>query len=283
MQRYFCSRVFGIGLLLLLCSSLGFWYFSEVLHAGALNVHTYSDLISDSRPGGDANHTFTFEIKQAVAPGGYFDFDFPTGFVLPATSTFDVRNVEMRVNGVPRVASDTLSAAEDQVVITTGNGGAVRYNLNTSTGISADSDIEFRIGNHTSNSLSAVTTYSTSTGTTTSPADIVPITNPSAVGNQEIYMTVGGTSETTYAEFLIRMIAPISIAGVDTTEEVPPFRFNGAPSGTIGGTTLFVEMSLETDEFAICKYSQTASTSFAAMTDTFENSGILFHSQLVTV
>ncbi len=282
MQRSITSRLFGIGFILvgiLLC----YGYFFGYLFAGALNVHSYSDLITDSGPTAVSNHTFSFEIKQAVVAGGYFDFDFPVGFDVLATSTFAERNVELYVDGVPRVATTTLSPTTDQVIITTGDGGSVRYNLNTSTGIAADSDLEFRIGNHTSNALSVATTFSTSTGTTTTDADIEPIENPSTIGNQKIAMTVGGTVETTYADFLIRIIDPIVIAGVDTTEIIPPFRFNGAPDGEIGGTTLSVEISLETDEFAICRYSQTASTTYAAMTNVFDTTGLVTHTSLVAV
>jgi len=282
MWRYDTRRVLSVSLVLLLGVFL-YLYVSQYIFAGALNVHKYSDLITNSAPNAAANHTFTFTVKKNIPAGGYLDFDFPPGFVLPDTPTFAARNVELYVNGIARNASTILTPALDQVLITTGDGGSVRYNLNSSTGISTNSELEFRIGNHTSTALPSITSYSTTTGTTTSDADIVPITNPPSPGNQKIAMTVGGTSETMYADFLISIIQPIRIEGVDTTEEIPPYRFNGAPNGEIGGTTLFVEMSLETDEFAWCRYSSTPDVDFNAMTLMFNNTGKVFHRHLVAV
>lgn len=282
MQRYFSKRLLYVCAISVVFAGIAFLMLPQVF-AGARNVHTYSDLISTSNPGGDANHTFTFELKEAIAAGGYLDFDFPSGFELPATTTFGVRNVELYVDGIPRTATGTPSATNDGVVITTGDGGSVRYTLNSSTGIPADSDIEFRIGNHTSNTIQPSLQYSTSTGTTTVPGDPVPITNTTTLGNHEIVMTAGGTAETVYADFVIVIIPTVSIAGVDTTEEIPPYRFNGSPEGEIGGTTLYVELSLETDEFAWCRFGQTPGVAFTSMTSEFDDTGLIVHTHLVAV
>jgi len=282
MQRLSYQRLLFVVIAFFIGSFAVYQNSAEALNV-AHDIHSYSDLITNSRPDGNSNHTFAFQVKQSVAAGGYLDFDWPAGFDLPATSTFDVRNVEMYVNGVPRTASSTLSASSDQVIIATGAGGSIRYNLNTTAGISTDDNIEFRVGNHTSTAFPVTYTYSTSTGTTTIPGDPAPIKNPSSVGNQLIALTFGGASSPMNANFYITIITPMSIAGVDTTETVPPFRFNGAPSGEIGGTTLYVEISLETDEFAWCRFSQTASTSFYAMGDVFENTGLIVHTHEVEV
>ena len=141
----------------------------------AKNVSHYSDTISNSRPLGQANHTFGFTIKENIPASGYIDIQFPAGFEVLATSTFDVRNVELYVNGSPRTATATASAANDGVLITTGLGGSIRYTLNSSTGLNSDDALLLKIGNHTSNSLLPSTSFSTSTGTTTSSGDIQPI------------------------------------------------------------------------------------------------------------
>lgn len=258
-------------------------FFAFVTSSYALNIHSYSDTISNSQPLAYADHTFEFTIRTDVAPGGYIEITPPTGFEIISTSTFDVRNVELYVDGVPRTASSTLSATTDQVIITTGSPGLIRYNLNSTTGISSDADLELRIGSHTSNANAFSINYSTSTGTTTTPADIPPIRNSSEPGTYKMNVVVGGGTAPAYADFNIVVVKPISIAGVDTTESVPPYRFNGAPDGEIGGTTLNVEISLETDELAVCKYSQTASTSYALMSGTFEVTGQIVHTQLVAV
>ena len=251
----------------------------------AKNVSTYSDVISDSRPLGQANHTFTFTIKKDVPAGAYFDFDFPTEFTLLATSSFDVRNVEMLVNGTPRLATSTADATYDGVIITTGSGGRIRYTLNSSTGLSAEDIITLKVGNQTSNAYGPTYTYSTSTGTTTIPGDIEPIVNSSTTGTYTINMSVTGASDEITADFQIAVVDAVGVGPADTTETVPPYRFNGAPDGEIGGTTLSVEISLETDEFAICKWSTASGTDYFAMPNTFDNTGFsqVVHSSLVSV
>ena len=83
-------------------------------------------------------------------------------------------------------------------------------------------------------------------------------------------------------EFVIFLNRKVTATG-DTTEEIPPFRFNGAPTSTVGGTTLNVEMSLETDELAICKYDVVPGTAYAAQPNTFTNTGFIAHSTVVPV
>jgi hypothetical protein len=112
------------------------------------------------------------------------------------------------------------------------------------------------IGSHTSQASIATTTFSTSTGTTTTYADI-GIDNASSTGVQEVNLTISGADVPTEAGFLIYLIDPVAIPNVDTTETIPPFRSNGAPEGIIGGTTAGVELSLQTDELAVCRYSTT--------------------------
>ena len=250
----------------------------------AKNIKSYKDTLSDSRIGNYSNHTLSFEIETSVSPGGYFDITPDAGFyIMPATTTFSVRNVELLVDGVPRSASSTGSALVDEVTINSGAPGSIRYTLNSTNGIPANSDIKFRIGDNTSNSVEPVTTYSTSTGTTTTPGDVPGIKNHSSVGTHRINLTVNGGAEEAYAGFVIAMTEGVATLHVDTTEEIPPFRFNGLPTGEIGGTTLNVEISLETDELATCKYSTTAGVDYALMAHTFGLTGQIFHSQVVAV
>ena len=61
-----------------------------------------------------------------------------------------------------------------------------------------------------------------------------------------------------------------------------PIRLAGSPTGQqLSGTTQ-VTMSLTTDESATCRYSTTAGTAYASMTDTFSTTGSTNHSQLIT-
>lgn len=251
----------------------------------ARNIARYSDTISDSRPDTGANHSFRFINQQAIDAGAHIMVQFPADFLVATSgNTFSARNVELYVNGAPRVASTTPGPLIDGVAIIPGYGGSVEYILNGSNGIAVSSDIELRIGNQTSLSEHInSTTFSTSTGTTTTYADILPITNSSVLGSHNIDLSVSGMTEPMYASFVVFMSPAIYVGDADTTETIPPYRFNGAPTSTVGGTTLSVEMSLETDEFAICKWSSASGTAYAAMANTFDDTGLVVHSSVVSI
>ncbi len=67
--------------------------------------------------------------------------------------------------------------------------------------------------------------------------------------------------------------------GGDTTA---PVRDNGSPTSELTSGTTEAIVSLITDEPATCKYSATAGTSYASMTDTFGTTGGTFHSDTFT-
>jgi hypothetical protein len=249
----------------------------------ALHVRQYRDTISDSAPVAAANHTFEFYIDTDVNPGGRLEFTPPAGFEIINAATFGVRNVELLVNGVSRTAAVTAAPGVDQVEITPGSPGFIRYTLAPDFSIAAGSQIEFRIGNQTTYAADPVTSFSSTTGTTTTPADIEPILNSATLGTHEFDFEVWDGGLKASAGFLISVNNRVSIPGVDTTEIDPPVRFNGAPTSTVGGTTLSVEISLETDEFAVCRYSSVAGVSFTSMPATFSSTGLLFHSVVVSV
>jgi hypothetical protein len=247
------------------------------------NIRQYSDTISDSAPDSYANHTFRFYLDSTVSPGGRLEITLPAGFETIATSTFGARNVELFVDGSPRTASTTASPGVDMVEITGGAPGFIRYTLAPDSGITAGSLIEIKVGDHTSGSLDYSMTVSSTTGTTTVLADVKPIKNSSTLGRHDVALEVWDGGLIARTDFIIFLNQRVSMPNVDTTEEVPPFRFNPAPTSTVGGTTLSVELSLETDEFAICRFSQTAGVAFGSMPNTFSNTGLIFHSTVVAV
>lgn len=249
----------------------------------AANIMYYSDTISDSGPNEQSNHTLSFTINTDVSSGGYIEVTPPSGFTTVSTSTFAERNVELIVNGVTRTSGTSTSPGVDMVEIITGSPGLIRYTLAPDFTITSGSHLELRIGNHTSESLQFSMTYSTSTGTTTTPADIEPITNSSDLGVHYVRVEVYDGVLVADKNFIIFLNQKINIPNVDTTETVPPFRFNPSPTTTIGGTTLSVEISLETDELAVCKFDYAAGTNYYSMPHTFSNTGMIFHSQVVAV
>ena len=251
--------------------------------AEAINIGAYRDTLSDSGPNEYANHSFSFTPKVTLNPGAYIEVSWPSDFTVEtATTTFAERNVELLVNGIPRPAALSAGVGVDGVSLTRGPGGAVRYTLASDVTIPANSQLQLLVGNQTSGSLDVQTTFSTSTGTTTIPADTEPIQNSSNLGVHEVTLEIVDGGVIANTDFIIFLNEKVRATG-DSTEEIPPFRSNGSPTSTVGGTTLSVEISLETDELAICKFSTASGTPFAAQPNTFSNTGFLNHSTVVTV
>lgn len=249
----------------------------------ARNVSEYKDTISTSAPGVAANHTLGFRLSVDAAPSSYIEITPPPGFEILATSSFGVRNVELLVNGTPRFADAVAAPGVDQVEIFPGSPGLIRYTLEPTLGVAAGSELIIKIGNHTSNSLVYSQTFSTTTGTSTVYGDVPALVNATSTGTHEVQMRIFDGGEVADAGFLIAIVEQVGMGPADTTETVPPQRFNPAPTSTIGGTTLSVEISLETDELAICRYATSADVPFASMTNTFSNTGFIFHSTVVPV
>jgi hypothetical protein len=269
---------------LLICFLALFVVYLQPTTTQAVNVGQFSNTLSDSGPGQASNHTLRFTPKVAIDPGSYLEVKFPADFTVTlASTTFAERNVELYIDGVRRVSSTTAAAGIDGVSITRGAGGVIRYTLGSDITVAPESKLELRIGNNSSEALGGSTSFSTTTGTTTIAADIEPILNTGTLGVHKIPLVVIAGSLIANTDFIIFINEKSGVGPVDTTEEIPPFRFNGSPNTDVGGTTLNVEISLETDELSICRYDTVAGTLFSAQPNLFTNTGFLLHSGVVAV
>lgn len=250
----------------------------------ARNITQYKDTISNSAPLTESNHSLSFKLDTTIAPGSYLEVTMPDGFETIGTTTFSAdRNVELSVNNVLRQSSSTQSATYDQVEIFPGSPGVIRYTLNTTDGITTGSLLNLKIGNNTSKSLTYSLEFSTSTGTTTTQADIKPITNASTIGTHKVGLKIYDGGEVADANFSIALVEQVGVGPADTTEDIPPERFNGAPTSTISGTSLNVEIFVETNELAVCKYALDPDIDYASMPFQFTNTGLIYHTKVVPV
>ncbi len=255
-------------------------------HSSARNIAEYRDVVSTSAPSLYANHTLSFVINTDIPAEGYIDIDFPADFSISTSSLFSgLRNVQLSVDGVRREVGAVLSLSDDLVTVTPGPDGVIRYQLNQSAGISTGSRLEFKIGNHTDLTQVPYDVYSTSTGTTTEPGDIKPIQNSDTVGSHSIMVRAYDAAHTEIADagFVVFMIEQVGVGPADTREDIPPDRFNGQPSGQLSGTTVNVEVSVETNEFSICRYSLVPDVLYNDMPHRFDNTGLVVHTTIMSV
>ncbi len=251
----------------------------------ARNILEYKDTISDSSPLRPSNHTLEFRIGTDVSPGGYIEITLPNGFETLATTTFSAeRNVELYVNDVLRLSDSVLAGGTDMVEIFPGFPGMIRYTLNPSSGILAGSNLEIKIGNHTSKSNSFSVVYDEDLmSTTTTYADVLPIVNASTTGTKLVRVEVYDGGLVADANFSISLVNRVGVGPADTRETIPPERFNGAPSTTVTGVTASVELFLETNELAVCRYDVVPDTSYASMPNAFTGTGLIYHTVVVPV
>ena len=245
------------------------FFFAQGVNAA--NISTYSDLITDSGPEEYANHTVTFTTTVAIPPSGFVRFTPDDGdFEIPAAD-FDTDNVAMYVNSgsgfVLRNSTTSVSALDDGVQITTGTSGNIEVTLNSTVGIPANAQIRLLIGSTTPNA-------------TTTDKGII---NPVATGTFSYIIEAGDGVTDTQVRGLVSINDKVHIDDVNTREAIPPFRFNGLPAGELPGTTQFVQFSLETDEFALCRYSTASGTPFLSMGNIFTSSFSTIHSHTIPV
>ncbi len=235
-------------------------------YVGASTIQTYSDRLSDSAPGESSNHTIQFTTTVPIPPGGFIRFTPEPGeFDIPAAD-FDADNVALYVNEgsgytLRAATSTTPTLSEDGVVITAGTSGNIEVILNATDGIAQNATVRLLVGNHTPNATSTD----------------VGIMNPATPGTYEYYIAAGNGITDAEVNGKYAIIENVSVGPIDTRETDPPIRFNGSPSGNISGTVTSLEVSLETNEFAKCRYDVASGTPYFSMPYEFGTSFTVMH------
>lgn len=238
----------------------------------ARNMSSIRDTLSTSVPSAFSNHTIEFRVDTVIPPGGFITVTPEAGvFTIPTSATFSYQNVELYVAPPAgaytlRPGTTTADAVNDGISITTGASGNVTFTLNSTTGIATSSSVRILLGDHTT---LASTTLETG------------LQNPGTVGTRSVYVTAGGL-ESANARAMVAIVDQVGVGPLDTTETTPPIRFNGAPTGTLSGTVTGLDMSVETDELADCRYGTASGTPFFSMGLEFTTTGQLVHVQEFT-
>ena len=251
---------------------LGYFFSVSLVCADMLWV--VSDLISTSAPGVSADHSVQFTITNNVPAGGKIIITPETGFDIPAF--FDHTDVDLAIatsTGSPFIQRDlaaVVNATEDGVSVVTGTSGSVTFTLHAGGGINAGEIALIKLGSHT----------------THEEIGDQQITNSTSTGSHQIDIETRDAvdQDIDSANTLVFIIDQVTVGPVDTTDDTPPGRSNGLPTSGIllPGGTQNVQISLETDEQATCRYSETAGTAYGVMTDFFEETFAILHTVVVT-
>src|SRR3989344_8805086 len=217
--------------------------------ASATELSLSRDLITTSNPGVGADHTITFRATNAVPPSGKIRGVFEGTFDTPAG--FDFEEVDLATSSISsgpyadRALSALPSATDDGVTAVLGTSSQITITLNSTRGISAGEYVKLELG--------ANATFG-------------------AVGSDRILNPVFATGTTNTISYHIRLktytaadvliddgsplvvIVPVISMLADTNDTVPPFRSNGLPTGTIPSGITQAEISLNTYEYATCRY-----------------------------
>lgn len=146
--------------------------------AEAANVTSFSNTLSTSEPGIDANHTISFVTPSGLAAGETISIVYQSGFTNIATTT--ALDMDLNVNGSEESLIDGAGSGVDWGVDTTGQTISIQSGTDT---IPANATVTIRIG----------------TNATSGGAGSNQITNPVTPGPYEIDLTFGssdlGTTE----------------------------------------------------------------------------------------
>ncbi len=232
---------------------------ASLCFVGSLHATVYlsyvRDLISTSAPGASAEQTITFRTNQAIPAGGRIVIDFAGGGFTVPSSGFNYADIDLgfrSTSSVPftsRPLANSRTAATDGVTVTSGTAGSIRFDLNTSVGIGAGNEVEVRIGTNAAGSGNTNMVLTNATGS-------YPVTITT--------YTSGGASEIDYGRTMIVVITPVTAGPGDTTDQDPPIILESLPSGLLQAGTRGVQLFVNTDELAVCRYA-TSSMLFSSM------------------
>lgn len=243
-------------------------------HAGIFDAS--SDLIGDSTPLATTTHTITFMASTTIPLGGKirlsfegegasvfgfpFDLDYTdVDFAVATSSGFAERQLGAEVGSTTAdyVLVD-LSGAHPVMTVTLAD---ARWGA-----IPADATIRLRIGSHAS----------------FGPTGDRDIQNPSSPGSYRIrlWSLTAGDIILDYGAAMIAVVEPVTIGPIDTTDSVPPTRYDGRPSGELLWNTTALQISLRTDKLATCRFDVTPGLDYQDMsyaTMTSANIGLLHY------
>lgn len=244
------------------------FFFAHTLFAAPLTF--IRDTIGTSAPSLPATHEIQFTVANAVPSGGKIIIvPEPGAFIIPAAFNFLDADLAVATSSVyaDRTLLGTPSATDDGMAVVPGSSGSFTFTLGGTAGINAGEKVQIEFGN---NAAFAATGTNFIINPTPAVSYRIGIRTENASGTQIDYGTT-----------MIAVVLPVTGGPVNTTIVNPPVISNGLPTGLLPSGTGAVELSVQTDILATCKYSTLPDIPFASSTGAFLKTGGLIHSGAV--
>jgi hypothetical protein len=237
--------------------------FPVSIFGAVLRPQLVKNTLSNATPGVSANHEIQFRVSQAVPPSGKIIIVPETAaFLIPLA--FDVFDIDFAVavsSSSPYADRDLApvpSATAEGVLIQTGFSGSLTFTLNSSVGLSTGNMVRIKLGTNASYDMNGTNLLINSDSARSYKIRIETRDAADAI------IDSGGT--------MVAFVLPVSVGPADTTDRTPPVLYNGMPTGLLPGGTRAVEISLNTNEYALCRYATSSGTDFTLMMGTFPRS-----------
>lgn len=228
------------------------------------------DTLSNSVPGAWVNHTVEFKTNTYVPSGGQMEFETEPGyFYIPSSFNYEDMDLLVRLpgdddyqyRGLGPIVSGTTSA----VSVGSGSFGSVVITL--AEDLPAGSEVKIRMGTHAEYGVGGSNS----------------IRNPSVARSYNFFLETRDQfgNRIDNAKGMLAIVEPVTV--IHAFDLDLPERFNGLPEGELPGETDQVTISLNTDIFAICRYSEESGVEYGDMPYSFSARHRMLHSRVITV
>ena len=248
------------------------FFVSQIVFAGMLGQ--MSDVISTSAPGQLASHTIQFIATNGVPASGKIIIIPESGFDVPAS--FNYTDVDLAVatsTGAPFIDRNLVGVAtttSDSVFVITGTSSSFMVTLSSTGAIGVGDIVQIQLGTNAKHG---------------EMGDQM-ITNASTTGS---FRVDGETRDSTNVivdawNTLVYLIEPVGVGPVSNIDDTPPVISNVLPPDGIllQAGTRNLQVSLDTNEAASCRYSDVAGTDYTLMINMFDQTLDLSHTVNLT-
>ena len=220
--------------------------------AEAATLSEVSDLISTSAPGQRASHTIQFTVASAIPAGGSITIT-PESGAVSIPGSFDFSDAELAVatssTYVDRSLAASPNAADDGMSAVSGSAGSVTFTLNSTQGIAEGDKIRITLASSSDPSVNLI--------------------NSAQTRSYHIRIKTADSGGTLIdrGDAMIAIVAQVTVNAA--VVQKAPILSDGLPTGTIAAGNTRIELSLDTDELATCRYATTTGVAYTDMTNQF--------------